>query len=443
LDTKLKILIAEDEEEIAEILSFIVKSSIKCEVALANNGQVAIDYLSKGDIDLIICDYNMPLLNGGAVYNFVLNSMPSCKYVMCSSDTPAQHEEFKNQSSFYGHIQKPNLIGGSKAIIEKFKTQSPLIQQPSSHSYTQISPKVLLKISAMPSDVFLKLNENKYVKVFNEGAIFDETDFIKYSQSSGDRLYAFNISSDAFIDSIRDSILKTIKTLNPENKVEANLQVHYLLATAFKEYGIKESLFPLVDVQIKESFELCKTNKTLSLLLDKLLRSKESYLGQHSFMLAAISVSIAEKMEWNSTTTGQKLVVASMFHDIFLKETFTSEMINVPNESKDQDFWSHSQKAADLLDKIPNILPDTSRIIAEHHEVGEGVGFPRGIPVSKTTPLSQVFTFSHYVVDLLLESHQSGRFDKDEFYAKLNSICEGTDKYKKILTIFRSIDFFE
>lgn len=443
MNTTLKVLIADDEEEIVEILSFVVKSSIKCDLQVATNGQIAIDYLSKGDFDLIICDYNMPVKNGGAVYNFVLNSIPLCKYVMCSTDTPIQHDEFRNQSSFYGYIQKPHLIGGTKAIIEKFRLETPQIQQPSAHSYTQISPKLLLKISVMPSDVFLKLNENKYVKVFNEGTIFDETDFIKYSQSNGDRLYAFNINSDVFIDSIRNSILKTIQASNKENKVEANLQVHYLMATAFKGYGIRESLFPLVDMQVKEAFDLCKANKTLNLLLDKLLRSKESYLGQHSFMLAAISVSIADKMEWNSTTTGQKLVVASMFHDIFLKETFTSEMINVPLEDRDQDFWSHPQKASELLDKIPNILPDTSRIIAEHHEVGEGVGFPRGIPVSKTTPLTQLFTFSHYVVDLILESNRSGRFDKDQFYTKLDSICENTEKYKKLLNIFRSIDIFE
>jgi response regulator RpfG family c-di-GMP phosphodiesterase len=439
----LKVLIADDEEEISEILSFIVKSSLKCDVEVAFDGKSAIERLSKGDISLIICDYNMPFKNGGDVYNFILESMPSCKYVMCSSDAPVQHDEFKDQSSFYGYIEKPNLSSGTKAIINKIKSELPQIPEANIHDYTPISPQLLLRISEMPSDVFLKLSEDKFVKVFNEGAIFDELDLLKYGLQDGSKLYTFNVSADVFITRICESIFKTLNASNSDNKVEANLQVHFLLTSAFKEFGLRESLIPLVDVQIKEAFELCKSNKSLSLLFDRLLKSKESYLSKHSFMVAAVSVSIAEKMTWNSTTTGQKLVVASMFHDIFLKETSTFEMLNVAIETRDEDFLSHSQKASELLDKVPGMPPDTSRIVREHHEVGEGEGFPRGISISKTSPLSQLFTFSHYVVDLILDSHRHGGFDKDKFYKDLDIICKKSHRYPKILESFHSADIFK
>ena len=438
----LKVLIADDEEDITEILSFIVKSSLNCDVEVAFDGKSAIKRLSKGDINLIICDYNMPFKNGGDVYNFILESMPSCKYVMCSSDSPAQHDEFKDDSSFYGYIEKPNLSFSAKVIINKIKSELPQIQETRIHDYTPISALLLLRISDMPSDVFLKLSEGKFVKVFNKGAIFDEIDFLKYGLEDGSKLYTFNVSADVFISRICESILKTLNASNSENKVEANLQVHFLITSAFKEFGLRESLIPLIDVHIKEALELCKSNKALSLLLDRLLKSKESYLGKHSFMLAAVSVSIAEKMTWNSTTTGQKLVVASMFHDVFLKEAVNCEMINVAIETRDEDYLSHSQKASDFLDKVPGMPPDTSRIVREHHEVGEGEGFPRGISILKTTPLSQLFTFSHYVVDLLLDSHRLGAFNKDKFYKDLEIISHKSDRYMKILESFRSANLF-
>ncbi len=442
MSEKLKVLIAEDEEEISEILSFIVKSSLKCDVEVAIDGKSAIERLSKGDINLIICDYNMPFKNGGDVYNFILESMPSCKYVMCSSDTPAQHNEFKNVSSFYGYIEKPHISSGTKIIINKIKTELLQIQEACINDYTLISPQLLLRISVMPSDVFLKMSENNFVKVFNKDAIFDEIDLLKYGSQDGSKLYTLNTSADVYISRICESIFKTLNASNSENKVEANLQVHSLLTSAFKEYGFRDSLIPLVDVHIKEALELCKSNTSLSLLLNKLLKSKESYLGKHSFMIAAVSVSIAEKMTWNSATTAQKLVVASMFHDIFLKETSKCEMLNCAIESRDDDFLSHSQKASDLLDKVPGMPPDTSRIVREHHEVGEGEGFPRGISISKTSPLTQLFTFSHYVVDLILDSDRVGGFDKDKLYKDLDIICKKSERYSKILEFFRSANFF-
>ena len=198
----LKVLIADDEEDITEILSFIVKSSLNCDVEVAFDGKSAIKRLSKGDINLIICDYNMPFKNGGDVYNFILESMPSCKYVMCSSDSPAQHDEFKDDSSFYGYIEKPNLSFSAKVIINKIKSELPQIQETRIHDYTPISALLLLRISDMPSDVFLKLSEGKFVKVFNKGAIFDEIDFLKYGLEDGSKLYTFNVSADVFISRI-------------------------------------------------------------------------------------------------------------------------------------------------------------------------------------------------------------------------------------------------
>ena len=436
---KLNILIVDDEEEITEILSFIVKSCIPCNVFIATNGQEAIDSISKDAIKLVICDYNMPNLNGGDVYNYVQNFAPNCKYVMCSSDSPEKYEAFLDRSSFFGQIIKPNLVNGTKAILEKFKQETPGILDTINDDYTPIAVSLLFSLSVLPSDVFLKLSENRFIKVFNKDATFEETDLIRYTQNGTEKLYAFNISTNLYIDRIRDNIQKITQTITPENRTDVALQVQFLLASSFREYGLQETLIPMVEYHLKETLDICKSNKNLKLLLSKLLRSKDSYLSKHSFMLAAISVSIAEKLDWSSSTTTQKLTVASLFHDIYLKDSYFDENRLLFEVNHNEDFLSHPQKAADLLNKMPNILPDTSRIILEHHEIGETLGIPRGIPISKTTPLTQLFTFSHFVVDLLLEKDKDHAIDMNEFYEKLERICEGSDKYKKLVRLFREL----
>lgn len=438
-----KVLIAEDEEDIAEILSFIVKSSLGCEVILAPDGKEAIDLLSKGDINLIICDYNMPTMKGGEVYKYILESSLECKFVMCSTEAPEKYPEFKNKSALYGFIQKPDLIAGSKAIMEKIISEYSLLVSIEMESYTPISAYLLYRISVLPSDIALKLSPTNHVKVFNKGEIFDELDLIKYTQTNDAKLVAINADFDAYIDGISASMAKKSESLNPHSMVDGNIQIHSLLASAFKQFGLRDSLIRVVDDQINEVYNLCKTSKPISILFKKLLRSKESYISKHSFMLAAISLALAEEMEWSSVTTGQKLVMASLFHDIFLDESFTSEMINVKPEQRNLDFLAHPQLASDLLDKIPHIHPGTSRIILEHHEVGDGEGFNRGLAIWKTTPLTQVFTFSHYVVDCIYQANVSGEFDEAFFYTKMQSICLKSNKYKRLLELFRSLNFFQ
>lgn len=59
----LKLLVVDDEQAIQKILSHYFKG--KHEVVTCNNGAEAISWLYKGNLpDCVICDINMPVLNG-------------------------------------------------------------------------------------------------------------------------------------------------------------------------------------------------------------------------------------------------------------------------------------------------------------------------------------------------------------------------------------------
>ena len=241
---------------------------------------------------------------------------------------------------------------------------------------------------------------------------------------------------------MNSAILALKENATPENIVDTEIQVHRLISSTLKEYGFQEELMPAIEAHFKETLDLCKSNKTLSLLLDKLLKNKDSYLGQHSFLMSAITVAMAARLEWASSVTAQKLVVSSLFHDIFLPGDIDNEVLELMKRNNDEEFLSHPQKAADLLDKLPGIQPDTSRIILEHHEIGDGYGFPREIEVSKTTPLSQLFIFSHYLVDIILDMNREGTLSKEKVYEQMEVISHSSSKYKKLLVTLREIDIF-
>ena len=64
-----KILICDDEKDIREILEITLEMEFDLEILHAANGEEGIEiYEAEDDIDVIICDYNMPKKNGKDFY---------------------------------------------------------------------------------------------------------------------------------------------------------------------------------------------------------------------------------------------------------------------------------------------------------------------------------------------------------------------------------------
>lgn len=439
---QVNVLIVDDEEEILEILTFHMETSLKCKVFFALNGQEAIALLNQQEIDLIICDYNMPIKNGGDVYKHILDSNSTCKYVMCSSDLPTEHEVFKDRSSFFGFIEKPYMDQGIKAIVARFKEEKDFITASDGLAYSPIAIKLLFNLSIMPSDVFIKIAENNYVKVFGKGDLYDESDYIKFVKKKILKLYVMNVSVLVLIDLIQNRITDISKAQNSETKLDSVMQIQDIFAATFKEYGLQPSFIPLIKIHFQETLELCKADKSLNIVVDKLLNNRDSYLTKHSFLLAAINIAIATEMEWISGLTSRKLVISALFHDVFLPMSFTNEMEWFKENEKNEEFLSHSQKASELLDMIPGIPPEAVRIILEHHEVGEDRGFPKNMDASKTAPLSQLFIFSHYLVDIILKIHDKGPIDVVEIYQKMETISNRSQKYGKFYLCLKKMNLF-
>lgn len=63
-----KILIVDDDSVIRELLTTVLEEESDHEVIVASNGQEALDRLQKETVDAVVCDVNMPVMDG---YEFV------------------------------------------------------------------------------------------------------------------------------------------------------------------------------------------------------------------------------------------------------------------------------------------------------------------------------------------------------------------------------------
>jgi response regulator RpfG family c-di-GMP phosphodiesterase len=443
-----KILICDDEEDILEILSFCVADQIQSEIFHAKNGNEAINILNNSSVDLLICDYNMPIKNGGDVYQHIINRNMPVRYVLCSTDNRSDHLEFKDQSAFFGWIQKPNIIQGAMEILQKFQLEA-LVDPPSNvHQYTSIGLHFLLRLSLMPADIFIKISDNKYVKVFSQGDIFDETDFVKHHQKGVNALFAFNANSKTIINSMNDRI-KKLKS-SGRDSINIQFEVNDLIRLAFQSYGLHSEIVEETQFLIQDTLSLYKKEKDFTLLMNKMLSLKDHYIGKHSFLLSGVACFIAKHMSWISDLTQNKLVTTALMHDLFLIEQ--DLMINgvehreseiLHKKAAGDNFMTHPARSAELIARIPNIPPDCSSIILEQHEVGDGLGIPHQLNWSKISPLGQLFSFSHFVVDEMLRLQVEAKLNQVTLIDALKKYESKTSNYKKFFEVLSQHSLFE
>jgi YesN/AraC family two-component response regulator len=116
-DDRKSILICDDEEGVRESLNLILVSDYK--LAFATNGNEALAYLKKHNVDLVIMDIKMPQKNGLETLKELHHLKPNIKVIMV---TGYQSVETARETSKYGisdYITKPFESAVVKDAVRK------------------------------------------------------------------------------------------------------------------------------------------------------------------------------------------------------------------------------------------------------------------------------------------------------------------------------------
>ena len=117
MDERKSILIGDDEEGVRESLNLILGEEYKLD--FVNNGDEALQYLSKANPDLVIMDIKMPKKNGLEALKELRQQKPSVKVIMV---TGYQSVETAAEASKYGiseYITKPFESSLVKETVQK------------------------------------------------------------------------------------------------------------------------------------------------------------------------------------------------------------------------------------------------------------------------------------------------------------------------------------
>lgn len=457
----MKILHIEHEELIRELYALEMEGSVDWEILSTNTVNSAIEILKKEkDIKIIICGHEFVDGTSEKIYSFVKNKAIFILNLSVANeiDNVADYKTFKEDHPLNQIIVKPNtpavIIDIVKKIIEAetpaistsislpLPSSLPSPSSPIANSklsplrnetcFRRINIHRFLRMNNVPSEIYLKLGGEKFVKVLNENESYDMEVIRKYIKKGINYLYIPNAQGDLFINDyskiLKNTLCKTNIPLNERLTVQQD--VLQLAHERAKIVGIDQEVIDSMVSATNSVINTVHQNYDLFTLLSGMMK-KNDYISEHSMTIAFIIGNLASEIGWEAETTMQKLALASMLHDVSLKEEHlasiscknSSTFSALSNEEKHK-VLSHPFNTASHIDQIHNFLPDVSSIVFAHHEQPDGSGFPLNLNATRIPQITCAFIIVEDLVNNLYYNNTTKEFMDD-------LILKFKEKYKK------------
>ncbi len=427
----MKILYVEDEDIVRELVSMEIEAEFSCEIISVNCGNEAIEYLKKNsNIDLIISDYMMPDGNGDIVYKYILETNPKVPFILLSALKIEDLKEFQN---FYqahpgnGYIPKPvdsdNLIEIIKKAISHCSQEAIKNEYESEKDYSKIKLSRFSNFNKSICDVFIKLSDNKFVKIINKNDKYSESLLDKYNRKCK---YFFILKKDFndFYNNYTNNLSELFNDTSISNQERHELEISGLsiIHEQIKEIGINQDTINTMNTLSDSCITHLKKDRALKKIISDILMN-QNFVYEHCLLTSYICGGISLEMQWNTPATLQKLSFACILHDIALdseelieKHDLTPNLIRNESSFVKEKVFRHPIKASQRVANIKNIPSDIDAIIISHHESPTGTGYPRKIQASSISPLACIF--------IIAEDFMGQIYNKKTSEVDFNAIIE-------------------
>jgi response regulator RpfG family c-di-GMP phosphodiesterase len=432
MSNKLNILIVDDESSIREILVDIITSVFPSNFHQADCGNNAIIILDQQEIDLVICDFNMPNGNGGCVFKKVLSLNSKPKFILSTSDIAEKHKEIVSHADSR-YLEKPFEFEILIKLISELLDIEPISSE--IHKFVNLPIISLSNFDLLPFDVYLKLGVDHQVKYFNSNRKFTETDKQRLSKLNAPEVF---VKVDDFYKyiSIKQRTAFQTYTFPPEgadHPFEISSVKDELTNLGLTKIIKDKEIMDLTQKNLKTVFALSYKVRQFSGLLDWVQNNEHSPKKMQSILLTLFCSIILKNIKSISYDfkTYLNLSYAAVLHDINLDDFIVKNEFRILNGIR---INSHINRAEQeiMLNHVPTLIPIISswahcpteviQIVEQHHERANGTGFPMKLTGGEIQILSAIFNVAHDVASLVME-RKSG----DELN---NSISKLSEEYK-------------
>ena len=405
----MKILYAEDDKDLRDLYSMKIEANLNLEVVECSSGEEAIKYLKSysNEISLIISDYEMPGGNGNIIYDYINKNKIKVPFVLLTTceieDTEIKDLYETNPNNMY--LKKPIT---PQNFIEVIRKTIGICIVKYELDYFNVKVERFLRFNSSCSDIYIKISDDKYLKVINADEVYDH-DFIKkyidkgiqYFHIERKNLRKFNEYYEQYIKVLLNKIDLSVK-----ERISVELEMISSVHDYIKDIGFNEDIISTIDTVIRVSVRyISNCSKEFGELMNRVIE-KRSYIYEHSLLISYVSGAIAVTLNWSTESTLEKLSTAALLHDLLIDDCELAAIMREDDfrlkkySHKDQKlFLDHSVKMSDMIQSVSYFSPNIDNIVFSHHENPEGSGFPRKLTSLKISPLTATFILAEDFVN--------------------------------------------
>ncbi len=282
--------------------------------------------------------------------------------------------------------------------------------------------------NSVPFNAFMEVIPGQFVKAITKNKKYHFSTLHQLIKRNVRFLYMERSERLSFIESSIDKARSILDSPNIDTKQAISAQLIFL--SSIQEYiqdiGVSDDLCDIIVEFVGKVNAVSKTMKSFNDLCKNFKFDNRDH-SEQALLLFYICELVCQKLEWNSDPTRKKLGLASILHDIMIRD---DELLMISNtmdplfaaisDDKKQEFLNHPTVSSQMAHYFTGFT-DVEFIIKEHHERPDGKGFPGMVQAARLTPVSCLFILNRYLVDqLLLEG-----LTIQGFKTSINNLPEG------------------
>ena len=258
-------------------------------------------------------------------------------------------------------------------------------------------------------DYYVKIGQSKYLKILNQGELFDEERVERYKKDGKLDFLYFRAADRAQYVNFMNKMLESL--LGAKN-APVEMKMH-LAKSVIEKYVDEVFLTGMSNDLIQEGEKTCSnvvklisSSKELSDLM-KQFEEMDPAAYSHSYLVTIFSSAIVKNLDWGSDRIMESVAMGAMLHDIGkmkLPEALRTKPPLLMTQEELLEYYNHPAYGVEYVSNIKLIKAPVSNIILQHHELNNGEGFPAHIAGIKIFPPAKIVAFANYFANYLLEN---------------------------------------
>lgn len=299
-------------------------------------------------------------------------------------------------------IEKPLSSEAFTYLIKNFSSVPHI-----SPSHVPVKISVLLRMGMRHFDLFLKLSEINFVKLFHKGEPFYDSDAEKLVNKGIYELYIKKEDSKDFLTFLENEILGIEE--DSESDIPLTLQNLEAFEKIAKRIGWSPEVLSSAQKSVIHAVKILSKNQNIMSMLKNKLKDQNTAYGRHIGLMTYLVCAFSSSLGWIGESGQTKLALAALLHDAAVDESYYENLKEWNKRARDPTdkdpavikYRMHPLEASKIVRSIHSLSPDVDQIVLQHHETKSGSGFPRGIDASRIGHLPALFIIVETMVDFI------------------------------------------